>query len=237
MIRDVLKMGDPRLLEKARAVEAFDTPELHALLADMRDTMAHLNGAGIAAPQIGVGLRVVIFGVHRNPRYPDAEEVPDTVLINPVLEPLGDEMAEGWEGCLSVPRMRGLVPRYTRLRYRGFDERGQPIDRTVAGFHAVRGAARGRSPGRHPLPDAHPRPVEVRLHRGALPGRGHRRGLKPRRAHCSAASSSCSSCSTVFGFASASPETTNTSSARSPSVTIFAVCRSTWYWLNTRAMP
>ena len=104
MIRDVLKMGDPRLLEKARPVEAFDTPELRALLADMRDTMAHLNGAGLAAPQIGVGLRVVIFGVHRNPRYPDAEEVPDTVLINPVLEPLGDEMEEGWEGCLSVPR-------------------------------------------------------------------------------------------------------------------------------------
>jgi peptide deformylase len=137
MIRDVLKMGDPRLLEKARAVEAFDTPELHMLLADMRDTMAHLNGAGLAAPQIGVGLRVVIFGVHRNPRYPDAEEVPDTVLVNPVLEPIGDEMSEGWEGCLSVPRMRGLVPRYTQLRYRGFDERGREIDRTVAGFHAV----------------------------------------------------------------------------------------------------
>ena len=106
MIRDVLKMGDPRLLEKARAVEAFDTPELHALLADMRDTMAHLNGAGIAAPQIGVGLRVVIFGVHRNPRYPDAEEVPDTVLINPVLEPLGDEMARaGRAAC----RCRGCA--------------------------------------------------------------------------------------------------------------------------------
>ena len=124
MIRQVLRMGDPRLLEKARPVETFNTPELHALLADMRDTMAHFDGAGLAAPQIGVGLQVVIFGVHRNPRYPDAEEVPDTVLVNPLLEPLGDEMEEGWEGCLSVPGMRGIVPRYRRLRYRGFDERG-----------------------------------------------------------------------------------------------------------------
>jgi peptide deformylase len=137
MIREVLRMGDPRLLEKARPVEAFDTPDLHALLADMRDTMAHLNGAGLAAPQIGVGLQVVIFGVHRNPRYPDAEEVPDTVLVNPVLTPLGDEMSEGWEGCLSVPGMRGLVPRYRRLRYTGFDAKGNTIDRTVEGFHAV----------------------------------------------------------------------------------------------------
>jgi len=136
MIREVLKMGDARLLEQARPVTAFDTPELDALIADMRDTMAHLDGAGLAAPQIGVGLQVVIFGVHRNPRYPDAEEVPDTVLINPVLEPLGEELVEDWEGCLSVPGMRGLVPRYRRLRYRGFDERGAPIDRTVDGFHA-----------------------------------------------------------------------------------------------------
>lgn len=137
MIREVLRMGDPRLLERARPVEAFDTPELHALLADMRDTMAHLDGAGLAAPQIGVGLQVVIFGVHANPRYPDAEEVPDTVLVNPVLTPLGDEMVEGWEGCLSVPGLRGLVPRYRRLRYTGFDETGRAIDRTVEGFHAV----------------------------------------------------------------------------------------------------
>jgi len=136
MIREVLKMGDPRLLEKARPVERFGTPELEALLADMRDTMAHLNGAGLAAPQIGVSLRVVIFGVHRNPRYPDVEEVPDTVLINPVLEPIGDEMEEDWEGCLSVPGMRGVVPRYRELRYMGFDEKGQPIDRIVDGFHA-----------------------------------------------------------------------------------------------------
>ena len=137
MIREVLKLGDPRLLEKARPVTAFGTPELHALLTDMRDTLAHLDGAGLAAPQIWVGLRVVIFGVHRNPRYPDAEEVPDTVLINPVLEPIGDELVEGWEGCLSVPGMRGLVPRLRRLRYRGFDETGKGIDRTVEGFHAV----------------------------------------------------------------------------------------------------
>jgi len=136
MIRPVLRMGDPRLLVPAQPVGAYDTPELHALVADMRDTMAHLDGAGLAAPQIGVGLRVVIFGVHRNPRYPDAEEVPDTVLVNPRLTPLGEEIEEGWEGCLSVPGMRGLVPRYRRLRYEGFDAAGGRIDRTVAGFHA-----------------------------------------------------------------------------------------------------
>jgi peptide deformylase len=135
-MREVLKMGDPRLLEKSRPVEAFGTPQLRGLIADMRDTMAHLNGAGLAAPQIGVPLRVVIFGVKRNPRYPDAEEVPDTVLINPVTTPLGDEMEEAWEGCLSVPGMRGVVPRFARLRYRGFDEEGAAIDRTVEGFHA-----------------------------------------------------------------------------------------------------
>ena len=136
MIREVLKMGDPRLLELARSVERFDAAELQALLTDMRDTMAHQNGAGLAAPQIGVGLRVVIFGVHANPRYPDVEEVPDTVLINPVIEPLGAEMEEDWEGCLSVPGMRGWVPRYQRLRYAGFDEKGQRFERTVQGFHA-----------------------------------------------------------------------------------------------------
>jgi len=136
MIRDVLKMGDPRLLEQARPVERFDAPELHELLADMRDTMAHQNGAGLAAPQIGVGLRVVIFGVKANPRYPQAEDVPDTVLINPVIEPLGSEMEEDWEGCLSVPGMRGWVPRYQRLRYAGFDAKGQRFERTVQGFHA-----------------------------------------------------------------------------------------------------
>ena len=129
-------MGDPRLLEVAGRVEAFDTPELHELLADMHDTMAALNGAGLAAPQIGVGLQVVIFGIEHNPRYPDAEAVPYTVLINPELEAVGEEMEEGWEGCLSVPGMRGLVPRLKHLRYRGFDLYGEPIDRTVSDFHA-----------------------------------------------------------------------------------------------------
>lgn len=129
-------MGDPRLLELSRPVERFDTPELNALIADMDDTMKALNGAGLAAPQVGVGLQVVIFGVERNPRYPDAEEVPYTVLINPVLEPVGQEIEEGWEGCLSVPGMRGLVPRYRQLRYRGYDQRGAAIDRSVSDFHA-----------------------------------------------------------------------------------------------------
>ena len=136
MIREVLKMGDPRLLQLARPLERFDTPELAALLTDMRDTMAHLSGAGLAAPQIGVGLQVVIFGVAQNPRYPQAEEIPDTVLINPVLTPLSDELEEDWEGCLSVPGLRGMVPRYARLRYQGCDERGNSIDRNVSGFHA-----------------------------------------------------------------------------------------------------
>ena len=129
-------MGDPRLWQKSRPVEKFATPELQALLADMRDTMAHLNGAGLAAPQIGVQLRVVIFGVKSNPRYPDVDEVPDTVLINPELTPLSGEIEEGWEGCLSVPGMRGWVPRFRRLRYAGFDEKGQRFERTVDAFHA-----------------------------------------------------------------------------------------------------
>jgi len=129
-------MGDPRLLQRAEPVEKFDTPELHTLLADMRDTMLAQNGAGLAAPQIGIGLRVVIFGVEKNPRYPDAEEVPQTVLINPLIALLGDAIEEGWEGCLSVPGMRGLVPRQSQIRYQGRDEFGKPIDRTVSGFHA-----------------------------------------------------------------------------------------------------
>ncbi len=136
MIRDVLRMGDERLLQRSVEVERFGTQELAALLQDMRDTMAHLNGAGLAAPQIGVSLRVVIFGVTANPRYPDAEEVPDTVLINPELTPLSDKIEEGWEGCLSVPGMRGWVPRWSRLRYAGFDEHGRRFERTVQGFHA-----------------------------------------------------------------------------------------------------
>jgi len=136
MIREVLRMGDERLLQRSMEVRHFGTPELAALLEDMRDTMAHLDGAGLAAPQIGVGLRVVIFGVKANPRYPDAEEVPDTVLVNPVLEPLSDAVEDGWEGCLSVPGMRGVVPRWLRLRYAGFDEQGRRFERNVSGFHA-----------------------------------------------------------------------------------------------------
>jgi peptide deformylase len=136
MIRDVLRMGDPRLLERSREVARFGTPALDALLADMRDTMKAQNGAGLAAPQIGVPLRVVIFGVDHNPRYPDAEPVPYTEIINPVLMSLGDEMEEGWEGCLSVPGLRGVVPRYTRIAYTGFDSLGRPIKREADGFHA-----------------------------------------------------------------------------------------------------
>ena len=135
-IKTVLRMGDPILLQQAQAVEQFNTPELHGLIQDMQDTMEHMIGAGIAAPQIGVSLQVVIFGVGSNPRYPDAEQVPYTVLINPVLTPIQDEMEDGWEGCLSVPGMRGVVPRHTRLHYTGFDQFGNPIDRLVSGFHA-----------------------------------------------------------------------------------------------------
>ena len=129
-------MGDPRLLQRSAEVETFDTPELHTLIADMHDTMEALNGAGLAAPQIGALLLVVIFGVQHNARYPDAEDVPYTVLINPTLEPLDAARDSAWEGCLSVPGMRGLVPRYTHLRYRGFDVSGAPIKRSVSGFHA-----------------------------------------------------------------------------------------------------
>jgi peptide deformylase len=135
-IRPVLRMGDPRLLAVAARVEAFGTEALHALLDDMHDTMRALDGAGLAAPQIGVSLQVVVFGLERNPRYPDAEPVPYTVLVNPVITPLESEVEEGWEGCLSVPGMRGLVPRYARIRYEGCDQYGDPIDRTVSGFHA-----------------------------------------------------------------------------------------------------
>lgn len=136
-VREILKMGDARLLRVAEPVTAFDTPELHQLLADMRETMAAVNGAGLAAPQIGVNLQLVIFGnTAINPRYPDRPLVPPTVLTNPVITPLGPEEEEDWEGCLSVPGLRGVVPRWSRIRYTGFDEKGQPIDRTVDGFHA-----------------------------------------------------------------------------------------------------
>ena len=136
-VREILKMGDARLLRVAEPVTAFDTPELHQLIADMRETMVAVNGAGLAAPQIGVNLQLVIFGsTARNPRYPDRPLVPPTVLINPVITPLGPEEEEDWEGCLSVPGLRGVVPRWSHIRYTGVDERGQPIDRTVDGFHA-----------------------------------------------------------------------------------------------------
>jgi peptide deformylase len=136
-IRTVLRLGDPRLLRISQPVTDFDTQALQGLLTDMADTMAALNGAGLAAPQIGVAERVVIFGTDApNPRYPQAEVVPRTVLINPILEPLGGAEEEGWEGCLSVPGMRGLVPRYQSLRYRGVDQYGARIDREVSGFHA-----------------------------------------------------------------------------------------------------
>ena len=135
-VRPVLRMGDPRLLEQSRRVEQFDTPELHGLISDLNETMAALNGAGLAAPQIGIGLQVVIFGVEANPRYPEVEPVPYTVLINPALTPIGNEIEEGWEGCLSVPGMRGLVPRYRQLRYQGYDPYGRVLDRTVSAFHA-----------------------------------------------------------------------------------------------------
>ena len=135
-VREILKMGDPRLLRVAKKVEAFDTPELHALVKDMFETMHAADGAGLAAPQIGVNLQLVIYGFGKNQRYPDAPAVPETVLINPVLTPLSEEMEEGFEGCLSVPGLRGSVPRYTRLRYEGLDQFGNPIRRDVDGFHA-----------------------------------------------------------------------------------------------------
>lgn len=136
-VQTLLKMGDPRLLRVAQPVQQFNTPQLQALLQVMRDTMLHANGAGLAAPQIGVDLQVVIFGSDEpNPRYPDAPVVPRTVLINPTLTPLDEVQEEGWEGCLSVPGLRGVVPRFKRLRYQGFDEMGSAIDRTVEGFHA-----------------------------------------------------------------------------------------------------
>jgi peptide deformylase len=136
-VREILKMGDPRLLRVAQPVEAFDTDALHLLVADMFETMRAANGAGLAAPQIGVDLQLVIFGTDAvNPRYPDAPPVPRTVLLNPIISPLGFDEEEGWEGCLSVPGLRGVVPRWSRIRYTGFDPFGDPIERTAEGFHA-----------------------------------------------------------------------------------------------------
>ncbi|MCU7371753.1 peptide deformylase [Paucibacter sp. O1-1] len=135
-VRELLKMGDPRLLRVAKPVTEFGTPALRELVADMLDTMKAANGAGLAAPQIGVDLQLVIFGFERNERYPDAPPVPLTVLINPLITPLSDAMEEGWEGCLSVPGLRGVVPRHSQLRYSGFDLEGRPIEREATGFHA-----------------------------------------------------------------------------------------------------
>jgi peptide deformylase len=135
-VRDILRMGDPRLLRVAEPVREFNSAALDALVADMFETMHAANGAGLAAPQIGVNLQVVIFGFKHNTRYPDAPEVPETVLINPTLRPLSDEMEEGFEGCLSVPGLRGSVPRYTQLHYEGFDQFGKPISRNAQDFHA-----------------------------------------------------------------------------------------------------
>lgn len=136
-IHTILKMGDPRLLRVAQPVTAFDTDELHLLISDMFDTMRSVNGAGLAAPQIGVDLQLVIFGTDAlNPRYPDAPLVPRTVLLNPVITPLSSSQEDGWEGCLSVPGLRGVVPRWSNIRYTGFDQYGDAIDRTVEGFHA-----------------------------------------------------------------------------------------------------
>jgi peptide deformylase len=135
-VREILRMGDERLLRVAQPVAAFDTPQLHALVADLFDTMTAARGAGLAAPQIGVDLQVVIFGFDHNERYPDAPPVPRTVLVNPVITPLSDEQEEGWEGCLSVPGLRGVVQRWRRIRYRGFDAHGVAIDREADGFHA-----------------------------------------------------------------------------------------------------
>jgi peptide deformylase len=135
-VREILKMGDPRLLRVAQPVREFDTPELHALIADLFDTMEAADGAGLAAPQIGVDLQLVIFGFTKSERYPDAPPVPRTVLINPVITPHADALEEGWEGCLSVPGLRGIVPRFARIRYTGFDPLGQRIEREAEGFHA-----------------------------------------------------------------------------------------------------
>jgi len=135
-VRHVLRMGDPRLLAIAEPVAAFDTPQLHALVGDLMDTMQAEDGAGLAAPQIGVGLRVVVFGFEINSRYPDADAVPETVLVNPLIEPLADGKDDDWEGCLSVPGLRGVVPRYSHIRYSGFDHQGNAIEREARGFHA-----------------------------------------------------------------------------------------------------
>ena len=180
MIREVLRMGDPRLLQRSLPVDAFGTPELEELLQDLRDTMAARSGAGLAAPQIGVLRQVVIFGVESNDRYPDAEPVPYTELVNPVLTPLSDAIDEDWEGCLSVPGLRGVVPRYAHLRYEGFDPARPPDPARSHRVPRARRPARMRSSAGHPVSDADARSVPVRLHRNHLPGQRARRRIAPR---------------------------------------------------------
>ena len=167
-IRAILKMGDPRLLRIAPPVERFGTPELHALVADMFETMHAANGAGLAAPQIGVDLQLVIFGFKHNERYPDAPPVPETVLLNPRIEPLGDAEEEGWEGCLSVPGLRGVVPRFARIRYSGFDLEGGAHRARGRGLPRPRRPARVRPPDRHAVSDADARLQPLRLHQRAV---------------------------------------------------------------------
>lgn len=178
MIREILKMGDERLLRIAQPVpsELFGSEELQRLIDDMFETMHHVGGVGLAAPQIGVDLQLVIFGFERSERYPDAPAVPPTILLNPRITLLDDEMEEGWEGCLSVPGLRGAVSRHRRIRYQGLDPQGQPIDRSVEGFPCAGGAARVRPPDRPPVSLANHRLQQVRLHRGAVPRPGPRRG-------------------------------------------------------------
>jgi peptide deformylase len=135
-VRDILKMGDPRLFRQAEPITQFGTAELASLVEDMLDTMRAANGAGLAAPQIGIGLQLVVFGFQQNPRYPEAPPVPETVLLNPIIKPLSDEMEEGWEGCLSVPGLRAMVPRWSRVHYEGVDQFGKPISHDAEGFHA-----------------------------------------------------------------------------------------------------
>ena len=135
-IKEILKMGDPRLLEKSKSIKDLNAIDLDQLIQDMIDTMEANDGAGLAAPQIGINIQLVIFGFKKNDRYPDAEEVPFTVLINPKITPIGDEIEDGWEGCLSVPGLRGVVPRYKKISYQGIDQYGKKIERNVDGFHA-----------------------------------------------------------------------------------------------------
>ena len=226
-IRPVLRMGDPRLLVPAEPVREFGTPELEALLQDMHDTMEALDGAGLAAPQIGVGLQVVIFGVKRNPRYPDAEEVPYTVLVNPELLPVQPEMEEGWEGCLSRAGHARSGAAVRRVALSGFRPERHGHRSHGLGFPRPRRAARGRSSARHPLPDAHTRPAAIsdsmRCCSRARTCRTSGRRLSPLRTSSAVPAAQTSSRSVVLASRSACPVTRKVSSARSPRVLIFAV--------------